>query len=431
MLKQHSSSQLLPSKSRRLWRKLCLWSHRNLQKSWSIKVALLCVNNCSNKKDGYSNTQEPKWGAEVEKGGIPRLYAGKLKNKRNSHHRNDDNLNHHHKSNVCYGGVSGLVPQSQSVAFTKKSLTRLQSIDFQTKSTTLTRAMESVNIKTRTLEETGDVSFILPFPDNSRPSARSPSQTNPHHGHNISEVLDTNSVTQYLNSSSTIAHITSMDLRVIPNFSQFSNLRTLNLSGNSIAHITPGLLPKSLHNLDLSRNNIAAISGLGELTRLRVLSLGYNRIFRIGRGLSKCILIKELNLAGNKISDLEGLHRLSKLTVLDLSFNKITTAKPLGQLVANYDSLRALNLLGNPIESNIREKQLQKVVSGLLLHLAYFNKQPIKPQRAHEVVTSSFTKSPVRKNKLDYRRRALKMVDQGESSSSGHRNSRKRSEGRS
>ncbi|XP_042494187.1 leucine-rich repeat protein soc-2-like [Macadamia integrifolia] len=373
MLKQHSSSQLLPSRSRRLWRKLCLWSHRNLQNSWSMKVVLRCVNNNSNKKGGYSNNiQEPKWGAELEKVGFPRSFAGEFRNKSNSNHRNNDN--HHHKSNVRYGGVSGLVPQSQSVA------------------------------------------------------------------RNISKVLDTNSVTQYPNSSSKLAHITRMDIRIIPNFSQFSNLRTLNLSGNSIAHITPGMLPKGLQYLDLSRNNIAAIAGLRELTRLRVLSLGYNRIFRIGKGLSKCTLIKELNLAGNKISELEGLHRLSKLTVLDLSFNKITTDKPLGQLVANYNSLRALNLLGNPIESNIRGEKLQKVVSGLLLHLVYFNKQPIKPQRAQEVVTSSFTKSPVLNNKLYHRRRVLKMaVDQGESSSSGHRSSRavggpksgKRSKGRS
>jgi Leucine-rich repeat (LRR) protein len=48
--------------------------------------------------------------------------------------------------------------------------------------------------------------------------------------------------------------------------------------------ITAGSLPKGLHSLDLSRNSIAVIEGLRELTRLRVLNLSYNRISRIGHG---------------------------------------------------------------------------------------------------------------------------------------------------
>lgn len=103
-------------------------------------------------------------------------------------------------------------------------------------------------------------------------------------------------------------------------------------------------------------------------------------------GLSGCSLIKELCLAGNKISEIEGLHRLLKLTVLDLSFNKITTTKSLGQLVANYNSLLALNILGNPIQSNISDEQLRKTMCSLLPRLMYLNKQPLKQQGAREAV---------------------------------------------
>ncbi|ONK69744.1 uncharacterized protein A4U43_C05F26270 [Asparagus officinalis] len=110
-------------------------------------------------------------------------------------------------------------------------------------------------------------------------------------------------------------------------------------------------------------------------------------------GLSNCILIKELYLAGNKISNVEGLHRLLKLTVLDLSFNKLTTSKALGQLVANYNSLLALNLIGNPIQANIGDDQLRKVVTSLLPHLTYLNKQPIKPQRVRETVNDSVARA--------------------------------------
>jgi hypothetical protein len=142
--------------------------------------------------------------------------------------------------------------------------------------------------------------------------------------------------------------------------------------------ITAGALPRGLHMLNLSKNNISTIEGLRELTRLRVLDLSYNRIFRIGHGLASCSSLKELYLAGNRISEVEGLHRLLKLTVLDLRFNKISTAKCLGQLAANYSSLQAISLEGNPAQKNVGDDQLKKHLQGLLPHLAYFNRQTIK-----------------------------------------------------
>lgn len=141
-------------------------------------------------------------------------------------------------------------------------------------------------------------------------------------------------------------------------------------------------------------------------------------------GLSNCTLIKELYLAGNKISDVEGLHRLLKLTVLDMSFNKITTTKALGQLVANYNSLLALNLLGNPIQSNIGDDQLRKTVCSLLPKLAFLNKQPINPQKAREVGKEAIAKVALGNSSWSTRRKAARKVTQGGSSSSSvHRSS--------
>lgn len=80
---------------------------------------------------------------------------------------------------------------------------------------------------------------------------------------------------------------------------------------------------------------------------------------------------------------MEGLHRLFKLSVLDLSFNKITTTNALRQLVANYNSLIALNLLGNPIQC-ISDYQLRKTVCSLLRKLVFLNKQAINPQKARD-----------------------------------------------
>ncbi|KAM7275462.1 hypothetical protein ACFE04_017328 [Oxalis oulophora] len=181
-----------------------------------------------------------------------------------------------------------------------------------------------------------------------------------------------------LNASASTAQLANHGLAVIPFLSAFVSLKVLNLSGNAIVRITAGALPRGLHLLNLSKNNISTIEGLRELTRLRVLDLSYNRILRIGHGLASCSSLKELYLAGNKISEVEGLHRLLKLTVLDLRFNKISTAKGLGQLAANYNSLQAISLEGNPAQKNVGDEQLKKHLQGLLPKLAYFNRQPTK-----------------------------------------------------
>ncbi|KAG6475146.1 hypothetical protein ZIOFF_064364 [Zingiber officinale] len=194
------------------------------------------------------------------------------------------------------------------------------------------------------------------------------------------------------------AHISGMGLKTIPVISAFSNLRSVNLSGNMIAHISSGSLPKNLLTLDLSRNKITTIEGLKELMRLRVLNLSYNRISRIGHGFPNGTLIKELYLAGNKISYVEGLHRLLKLKVLDLSFNSITTARALSQLVANDSSLLALNLVGNPILSNFSEAALRKKICSILPKISYLNKKPIDPRKGQEVALHSISKAALESN---------------------------------
>ena len=181
-----------------------------------------------------------------------------------------------------------------------------------------------------------------------------------------------------LTANATAAQLANHGLVVIPFLSAFVSLKVLNLSGNAIARITAGSLPRGLHTLNLSKNNISTIEGLRELTRLRVLDLSYNRILRIGHGLASCSSLKELYLAGNKIGEVEGLHRLLKLSILDIRFNKISTAKCLGQLAANYNSLLAIYLEGNPCLKNVGDEQIKKYLQSLLPHLVYYNRQPFK-----------------------------------------------------
>ncbi|CAN8320023.1 unnamed protein product [Cochlearia groenlandica] len=109
--------------------------------------------------------------------------------------------------------------------------------------------------------------------------------------------------------------------------------------------ITAGALPRGLHSLNLSKNGITTVEGLLEITRLR------------------------------------GLHHHLKLTVLDLRFNKFLTTKSLGLLAANYNSLKAISLEGNPAQKNVADEQLRKHLLGLLPHLLCYNIQGTKDAR--------------------------------------------------
>ncbi|KAM3261669.1 hypothetical protein ACQJBY_052385 [Aegilops geniculata] len=347
MLKRRSSSQVLPSRSRKLWWRLFLWSHRNLHRPWSARPS-----DAGSHRGGYTSDtlEEP--------------------------------VDRKNKKAVVDESPPQPPSQNQWVAFcADHSLSDrvsewVSSID---NSGCLRIAEEE--------DDGGDLSMD-PADCVARPRPMEAGESSGK-GHSrakrcaaADDVAQANSIVQSLNGFSSVAHISGMGLKVVPMIAPFSNLRAVNLSGNFIVHISPGSLPKGLHSLDLSRNKIANVEGLRELTKLRVLNLSYNRISRIGHGLSNCTAMRELYLAGNKIGDVEGLHRLLRLAVLDLGFNRLTTAKALGQLVANYHSLLALNLVGNPVQANVGDDALRKAVTDLLPQLAYLNKQPLKPREA-------------------------------------------------
>lgn len=409
MLKKHSSSQILPSRSRKLWWKLFLWSHRNLQKPTTIAKTRVSQLANLNQQGGYSSdTLEPGRARKLSKLEPPSPFSETCSYK--SDHMDHNNEAQRWKWNAFQDRVSGLWPQNQWVAFSASGESSpLKRVDDWVKELDIQSTTPSIE------GENGNINIIFPpSPEASASVAKGTTHLSRYGKVNLSaEVLHANSVIQSLNASSTVAHISGIGLKVVPIMSHFSSLRSINLSNNAIVQITPGSLPKGLHVLDLSKNKINAIEGLRELTRLRVLDLSFNRISRIGHGLANCTLLKELYLSGNKISEMEGLHRLLKLTVVDLSFNKITTTKALGQLVANYNSLLGLNLLGNPIQGNLSDDQLRKAVCGLLPKLAYLNKQPINQQKAREVSMDIVAKASSRSSDWSARRKSVKKASQG------------------
>lgn len=399
MLKRGSSSKVLPSRRRKDWWKIFLWSHRNSHKEIQSEQSPQLQKSeeayqIMHRKGGYSSdTGEPSRNMhQTNQEDIGKLTSLEDINTINglSKKQNIPNLQSRHKDWDHLSRDPSSQSYNQWMAFSSEqsNITRVE--EWITSIDTGSLSLENGDslhendfsnpggtVAGNSAAEISKVLLETSFPDGNLPE----------------EMQLANNAIRSLNAFSTVAHISGIGLRVVPALAPFTSLRTINLSGNSIVRIASGSLPKSLHVLDLSRNKITAIEGLRELSRLRVLDLSYNKISRIGHGLANCTLIKELCLAGNKISDVEGLHRLLKLAVLDLSFNKVTTMKALGQLAANYNSLLALNLLGNPVHTNVGEEQLRKSISSLLPRLAYFNKQPIKTVYAREAAVDSVARA--------------------------------------
>ncbi|EAZ25885.1 hypothetical protein OsJ_09722 [Oryza sativa Japonica Group] len=408
MLKKCSSSQVLPSRSRKLWWRLLLRSHRNLHRPAATVPA--AVPSAEQRHDGYA-------------------------------------------SDTLDAGAATADVKNKGIAVGHEPIPN-QWMAFSSEATSLDRVSAWVNSLVDNPFKANEECIVEHDDDDddtARPHCTEIGEPSSFGGkfpaqarrRMAGEAIKANSIIQTLTTSSSVAHISGMGLTVIPVISPFSSLRAVNLSGNLIVQISSGSLPKGLHSLDLSRNKISVIEGLRELTRLRVLNLSYNKISRIGHGLSNCGAIRELYLAGNKISNLEGLHRLLKLAVVDLSFNKITTTKALGQLVANYSSLRALNLVGNPVQTNIGDDALRKSASGLLSRLEYLNKQPVRPQRAREAAKDSVAKAALGNGGWSSRRRPTpssrrlsqspgsSVKNRGRDNGSGsHRGSRSRSKSR-
>lgn len=193
ILRKCSSSQILPSKSRRLWWKLFLWSHRNLHEPIKgIQNKLLIIN----KQGGYSSDTEPNQRLE----------------------RSNSKLKSKSKELVSFHQSSGFWPQNQWMAFPPGS--PLARVDEWVQEIPAEPVFVIGNE-----EEESEITFP-PSPENEKLPARN--------NHLPEEIAYANSVIQSLNSSSTVAYISSIGLKVIPVISAFSSLRSVNLSGNSI-----------------------------------------------------------------------------------------------------------------------------------------------------------------------------------------------------
>ncbi|XP_042406551.1 uncharacterized protein LOC121996601 [Zingiber officinale] len=354
ILKKSYSSQVLPSRSAKLWSSLFLLSHNNFHNPRMTASQRISINDTSKIGGGYcSDVLESRSCFEMDN--KPKMKLSEI--------TTADDLWSQNRWTAFHSECSTLDRVDAWVQSlgdgSSYPIDSYQNDEPAEEATSYTNILEVEEISGKKQTQT------------SRPT--------------VKDIMEGSYIFQPSCSFPHMAHISGLSLKAIPVIAAFSSLRSVDLSGNMIAHIPSGSLPKNLLTLDLSKNKITTIEGLKELIRLRVLNLSYNRISRIGHGFPNDTLVKELYLSGNKISYIEGLHRLLKLKVLDLSFNKITSAKALAQLVANDSSLLALNLIGNPVLSNFGEERLRKTICSILPKIAYLNKNPIDPRKGREV----------------------------------------------
>ncbi|KAJ3031200.1 hypothetical protein HDV00_008483 [Rhizophlyctis rosea] len=126
--------------------------------------------------------------------------------------------------------------------------------------------------------------------------------------------------------------------------SQLRHLVYIDLSNNRLT-TTPTFnpAPYNLHEMDLSRNQIANIGDLADLRFLKKCCLDRNFIRKI-TGLAQCRCLTHLSMRNNSITQIEGLDGLP-IKFLDLRYNHIRTLTGLQNLIDITDLLLSHNAI--------------------------------------------------------------------------------------
>ena len=201
MLKRRSSSQVLPSRSRKLWWRLFLWSHRNLHRQWSARPS--DAGTPGRRGGGYTSDtlEEPD-----------------RKNKRL----------------MVDESPPPPVP-NQWVAFcAENSLSDRVGAWVSSIDTECLRIAEEEDDDGDENMEHGDCVAGPRVIVAGEPSGKDHGGGKSKRCAAANEVAQANGIVQSLNAFSSVAHISGMGLKVVPMIAPFSSLRAVNLSSNFI-----------------------------------------------------------------------------------------------------------------------------------------------------------------------------------------------------
>lgn len=199
MLRKKSSSKLLPSRSRKLWWKLFLWSHRNHHKSWNpVRENMFSVNENQNGGGYSSDTHDPNLFSdkEAEKFNMDKQWMNFPMEEASS----------------PFDRVNAWVNNLEPVSVDNNN----KDDDFDSQTHGL---LDSVGSSYGGLSKMNQVRSNHHLSDEAV------------HANNILQSL-------HLNLLSSGAYVCGMGLKVLPIISSYSNLRSVNLSNNLIGNIT-------------------------------------------------------------------------------------------------------------------------------------------------------------------------------------------------
>ncbi len=163
------------------------------------------------------------------------------------------------------------------------------------------------------------------------------------------------------------------------------SLRVLTLSKNQLKDI-----PDEMNNLvnlqvlDLSCNQIENLPNKLELTNLKELNLGNNKIGSLSMSILSLKSLEKLNLEHNQLSSLQDyLYDLVNLVYLDLSYNKISVISPKIcnlkniKLAHSYTKLNKTGLwiIGNPMQIPCKEIWQTTKINKIYEHLANYEQR--------------------------------------------------------
>jgi len=156
---------------------------------------------------------------------------------------------------------------------------------------------------------------------------------------------------------------------------QFPVLEELELRGNKLKTLLDDIPPEyyfeffqTLKHVDLSQNQFDHVPAfLAELPRLRVISLGYNKITNVDILFNeKMCSLEILDISNNKIKTLsDNIAYLDKLEHLNIEYNDIAHVPT---IIGFMPNIKNLNLYGNPLK-NIRNDVISKGPKYVLEYL--------------------------------------------------------------
>lgn len=167
----------------------------------------------------------------------------------------------------------------------------------------------------------------------------------------------------------------------VPDFSKLVNLETVNLSNNKIKSIEN--ISGNIEELSIDNNELTSLSGVQNLSKLKILSVSNNQINSLSE-LESLEELENLNINKNQIRDVSGLVNCPKLKYLYMDNNYIANFENLSNLsslekYSAYNQNMAVEIKEKIVGENI-EVPLPDLYSKLYDENSFIHQENVKTQ---------------------------------------------------